>query len=495
MPVRNSYVIVTVFILSLACYLKAERMKHAGPVVDAISMIDRYYVDPIDPRALMEGAMQGVVSQLDPYSQFIDPSSYEHFQDAMQQRFAGIGIIVEQPDKQDRVRVVTPLFATPAFKAGLRPGDRIMEVDGVSTEGLEIGKVSDLLRGPEGTEVTILVQRGEKSLRIDVQRAWIPLESVLGDYRNAQNQWVYRLREHRRIGYIRVTTFAEQTVDEVTAALKQLDNDFDSLIIDLRQNQGGLLTAAVDIADMFLEDEVIVTTRGRGGELDSEFFATKGVLVASGKPLVILIDGDSASASEIVAACLKDHGRATVIGERSFGKGTVQNLLLLESGRSALKLTTARYYRPNGENIHRVEGSNDEDAWGVRPNDGFEVKLDDKQRAAAMRRLQSAAYPIMPTSDGDPILEEVGQPVVDELPEVGETKTRTKTKTETETETKKPQPAAEESESAESATKPIQPTETEEETGDPRAIEQDLQLMRAIEFLKQATTTSPKVAA
>ncbi|QDV56745.1 S41 family peptidase [Rosistilla oblonga] len=477
MPVRNTYVIVAVMIVSIACYLKADRMKHAGPVGDAISMIDRYYVDPVDHRALVDGAMQGVVSQLDPYSQFIDPSSYGHFQDALQQRFAGIGIIVEQPDKEDRVRVVTPLFATPAFKAGLRPGDRIMEVDGTTTEGLEIGKVSDLLRGPEGTVVSILVQRGDETLEVEVQRAWIPLESVLGDYRDSENNWVFRLREEPRIAYIRVTTFAEQTVEEVTAALEQLDNDFDSLIIDLRQNQGGLLSAAVDIADMFLEDEVIVTTRGRGGKLEAEFSATSGVLVDDDKPLVIMIDGDSASASEIVAASLKDHRRATVIGERTFGKGTVQNVLPLESGRSALKLTTARYYRPNGENIHRLEGSTDEDAWGVRPSDGFEVKMSDDQRMAAMKRLQSAAYPIMPGGTEVPVV-----------------KTATEEEAEQPAEAKADTPDA--ADTAESPDEAASAADTgKEPPADRHAIEQDPQLMRAVEFLKQTAAKSLKVAA
>ena len=402
MPLRNLYVILTIAVLSLFCYSAVERTRYALPVGNAISLINRYYVDPVDERDLLEGAMQGVVGRLDPYTQYINPESYALFQDALQQQFGGIGIVVDQPEEDGYVRVVTPLLDTPAFRAGLLPNDRIIQVDDSDTTGMKLPEVSEMLRGIEGTSVEIKVRRGQQEpLTFEIERAMIPLESVVGDHRNDDNRWVFKLREHPDIAYIRISTFGEQTVAETTDALKALNNDFDSLIIDLRQNQGGLLSAAVDISDMFLNDGKIVTTRGRGGKEDQKFEARSGTLVSDDKPVVIMVDGDSASASEIVAACLKDHERAVIAGERSFGKGTVQQVLPLESGRSALKLTTARYYRPSGANIHRAEDFTDEDDWGVRPTEGLKVPVDDDQRRILLGRLGRATYPVLPKSPSD----------------------------------------------------------------------------------------------
>ncbi len=411
---RNINLILLAFSVSLLCYPAAARAKKSRLVSEAIDLVDRYYVDPIDNRKLVEAAMSGITSQLDENSEFIPPAMFGAFQDVIDQEFAGIGILVEQPEKGKSVRVITPLVGSPAIEAGLLPGDEILKIDGRDVSTLEIGEVSNQLRGPIRTELTITVGRkvdpeGDKTVDIKLSRRTIEIESVLGDHRDKQNRWVFRLRESPRIAYARLTSFGEKTVVELKEVLEALNNDFDSLILDVRANSGGLLDAAVEVCDDFLDSGRIVTIKKRGGVVDSEFDATKGVLVHSDIPMVVLIDGNSASASEIVAACLQDYKRATIVGARSFGKGTVQSVLPLDNGRSAFKLTTARYYRPSGRNIHRLSGSKPEDEWGVKPDEGMEVLIDEGGYKAIIQLWQKASFPVISSQNQPPA--EHGSPV------------------------------------------------------------------------------------
>jgi len=290
--------------------------------------------------------------------------------------------------------------------AGLMPGDEIVGVEGDDVSELDIREVTDRLRGPIGSDVLVMVRRmvGDLAERIEIRlrRQTILVESVVGDHRDQNDRWVYRLRNYPRIAYLRITTFGEKTAGEVRQVLADLQGDYDSLILDVRGNSGGLLHSAVEICDDLLDEGRIVSIRKRGGELESEFDASPGMVIAADLPVVVLIDGNSASASEIVAACLQDHGRATVIGSRSFGKGTVQSVLLLESGRSALKLTTARYYRPSGRNIHRLAGSGDDDEWGVTPDEGMVVAMSDELRQALVRKWQQSTYPVSTQPEREP---------------------------------------------------------------------------------------------
>lgn len=386
---------MTVILVSLLCHMAVRRTHSAMILGDAIDKIERFYVDPVEERDLVEAAMSGLTKTLDEHSQFIPPKHFQQFEDFLAQEFYGVGILVEQPEEDQPIRVITPLVASPALAAGILPGDRIIKVDGTDVSKMNLEDVSKRLRGPSGTEVSVEVLRDDAPQTIVITRAQIPLDSVVGDYRDENSQWVYRMRDNPRIAMIRCTSFGEKTVAEMKQVLRDLDNDMDGLILDLRGNAGGLLNAAVDICDMFIESGEIVSTRGRDrSQKASSAVATPGTLLDPDIPMVVLIDGDSASASEIVSACLQDYKRAKIIGTRSYGKGTVQNVMMMEYGRSAFKLTTARYYRPSGVEIHRRPEATPEDVWGVTPDEGFVIPLSRPQRRAIANRWRRATYPV-----------------------------------------------------------------------------------------------------
>lgn len=399
MPARNVNIIVLATFLSMLCYFVQRRAKTAMMVGDALEMIDTFYVDPVNADELLIAAMDGMTGKLDEHSEFIPREHYESFQNSINQEFAGIGIFVEKPAEGGPVRVVTPLVGSPALNAGILPGDEIVGVDGQDVSAMELDEVSSRLKGPVGTTVGLRIQRGPEEVAITVRRGRIELESVIGDYRDENNRWVYRLRDDPAIAYIRLTGFGDKTAGELQSVLKELDNDFSAMVLDLRGNGGGLLHAAVDISNMFLENGRIVSTRTRGGKVEDRFEAKRGTLVDIKKPLAILIDGNSASASEILAACLQDHNRAAIVGTRSYGKGTVQNILPLQYGRSALRLTVARYYRPNGKNIHRVKDAGEDDQWGVMPDEGLFVEINEENLIRLAQRWREASYPSLATTD------------------------------------------------------------------------------------------------
>jgi carboxyl-terminal processing protease len=253
----------------------------------------------------------------------------------------------------------------------------------------------DLIKGEPGTSVTLTLQRDgdKKPFDVTITRALIQVSTVLGDLRkdNESKEWDFLIDKKDRIGYIRLTDFGEKTTEELKAAIKQLEDDgVQGVILDMRNNPGGLLRVAVEVSDLFLTEGLIVSTKGRNYK--DEVYRAKldgTMLQGNGRPvpIVVLINKYSASASEIVAAALQDHGRAVIIGERSYGKGSVQNLLPLEKGQSALKLTTAGYWRPSGKNIHRYDDEKDfkaagidPDEWGVRPDKDMELPQTDEER-------------------------------------------------------------------------------------------------------------------
>ncbi|WP_254506744.1 S41 family peptidase [Anatilimnocola floriformis] len=385
MPLRNIAVIFLAMIGALVCYRTASRNRHVGTLAQAMNLVVEHYVDEVDDRQLFEGAMVGMIDKLDSNSKYTPPEDLPQFQEAIDQEFPGIGIIVEFDNEAKRLRIKSPIPKLPAFRAGLKRGDIILQIDGHDTENKSLPECTKLIRGPEGSKVKLQVRRkSEKEpLSFDVVREKIPIESVKGDRHNAAGEWIYTLQDHPRLGYIRIITFGERTVDELKAALEKFGpgaQQIDGLILDLRGNPGGLLTAGVGVCDAFLDEGLIVSTRGRG-KVELEAHKAHGDLsVPKSLPIVVLVDSYSASASEIVAACLQDHQRATIIGQRTYGKGTVQKVYMLEGNKSALRLTFATYWRPNNKDIHKRKGAKDSDDWGVRPDAGQEVVISKELR-------------------------------------------------------------------------------------------------------------------
>ena len=384
MPRRNLVILLASAVLSVACYRQALLNHYGATLSEALNIVEREYIDEVEPRVLFEGAMNGMMEQLDPYSGYTAPDEYNQFQETMDGEFGGIGIVVEVNQETGRLTVLSPLVGTPAYKAGLKSGDTILAIDGTDTEGMSLPESVKLMRGEVGSLVKVRIQHAERTEPVDynLARATIPIESVLGDARRQDGTWMFRLVDRPRIGYVRIVNFGERTGEELQAALaagRQPGQQIDGLIIDLRGNAGGLLTAAIETCDAFLDHGVIVTTRGRGKVERSRYEASLGTEVSDDLPVVVLIDKYSASASEIVAACLQDHKRAIVVGQRSWGKGTVQNVIGLEGGRSALRLTIGSYWRPSGQDIHKRKDAKETDEWGVRPDPGQEVHLTNEQ--------------------------------------------------------------------------------------------------------------------
>ena len=383
MPLRNLSIIVLAALVSLACYVRASRNRYVSTLAEAMNIISDEYVEEVDQRKLFEGAMQGMVEQLDDYSGYHPPDEYTQFQQDIDQEFVGIGVLVDYSQEKKEL-AVTPLVGTPAFKAGIRPGDVILAIDGFSTASLSLKDATDKIKGPAGSTVQLQVRHeGETTpVMVEVERASITVDSVLGDLRDESGAWSFRLAEEPRIGYIRITTFGERTADELRAALASYEEagaGVEALVLDLRGNEGGLLDAAVDVCDMFLDEGVIVKTAGRRESERRTETASRGVEFDPSLPLVVMVDRFSASAAEIVPACLQDNKRAVVGGQRSWGKGTVQHVIQMEGGRSALRLTIARYLRPSGKNIHKAKGATDGDDWGVRPDEGLGLDLTEEQ--------------------------------------------------------------------------------------------------------------------
>lgn len=401
MPVRNVIVIVLAVVSSLACHATAQRNHFASLVAEGMRIVSRFSLQEVSERQLFESAMNGMVQDIDPYSKYIGLDQYDAFQESLDQEFAGVGIVVEMNQETQRLTVVSPFVGTPAYKAGIQSGDTIMTIAGQSTEGMTMEAAVKLMRGKPGTTVDVEVQPPgtDQLLAMAVERAIIPVESVKGDLRKPNNQWHFVLADRPDIGYIRMETFGELTTQEMEDALREVHQQKSAaLIIDLRNNSGGLLSAAVEISDMFVDSGEIVSTRGRDGIVIDRYRANEEIAFPQNIPIVLIVNQYSASATEILSACLQDNGRAAIVGQRTWGKGTVQNIFPFESGRSALKLTTASYWRPSGKNIHRTAGNSDDDEWGVSPDKGLEVEADDRkiEEFAAHRRIRD----IVPRRDG-----------------------------------------------------------------------------------------------
>jgi carboxyl-terminal processing protease len=322
-------------------------------LAEVLERVEREYVQPVDDHQLLQAAIRGMVSSLDPYSAYLDGDEYDDIKISSSGQYSGVGIEVSMEDGQ--VVVVSPLDGSPAAQAGIHSGDVIATIDGEPVNTTTLADTIGRMRGKEGTEVKIGILREGRTepLVITLKRSRVQLHSVTSELPEAG------------YGYVRIAQFSESTGDELTAALKQLRQKnaapLKGLVLDLRNNPGGVLEAAVAVADAFLDSGVIVSAKGRTAESKFEMSATPGDDL-NGAPIVVLVNGGSASAAEIVAGALKDHHRATLMGRTTFGKGSVQTVMPLGHDR-AIKLTTSLYYTPSGISInHR----------GIAPDIEFE---------------------------------------------------------------------------------------------------------------------------
>lgn len=353
-------------------------------LADAMDQVERNYVKKISRRELIEAALEGVIQKLDPYSTYIKPEELSSFRQSVDAQFGGIGIQITVDG--GRLKVISPLIGTPAYRAGIRAGDWITKIDDTPTQGMTLDEAVRRLKGKSDTSVTLTVLHVEnaQSETVTLTREVIQVPTVLGDRRSADDSWDFLLDHDKKIGYVRLTVFSRDTARDLRHALDLLKKEhLRGLILDLRFNPGGLLSSAIEISDLFIREGRIVSTEGRNTKKRVWNAHKDGTY--EGFPIAVLVNRYSASASEITSACLQDHDRAVVIGERTWGKGSVQNVIELEGGRSALKLTTASYQRPSGKNIHRFPGAKESDAWGVMPNDGYQIKLPETELAELVR--------------------------------------------------------------------------------------------------------------
>jgi len=312
---------------------------------EVFARIKNDYVEPVDDKTLLENAIRGMISGLDPHSAYLDKSEFKELRIGTSGEFGGLGIEVGM--ENGFVKVIAPIDGTPAAKAGIQPGDLIIRLDDTPVKGMSLNDAVNKMRGKEGTKITLtIVREGEdKPFTVTLTRARIKVHSV---------------RSHMLepgFGYVRISHFQQHTGDDVLKALAKLKKEnkgqLKGLVLDLRNNPGGLLDAAVEVVNAFVQKGVIVSVRGRTPDADLERHATSGD-VLDGAPMVVLVNGGSASASEIVSGALQDDKRAVIMGQRTFGKGSVQTILPL-GGDTAVKLTTARYYTPSGRSI-QAEG-------------------------------------------------------------------------------------------------------------------------------------------
>jgi carboxyl-terminal processing protease len=348
---------------------------------DVFERIRSEYVEQPDDAKLVEAAINGMLSSLDPHSSYMNQKSFKDMQVQNKGEFGGLGIEVTMED--NLVKVVAPIDETPAARAGIRAGDIITHLDGEPVLGLSLNQAVDKMRGPVNAPITLTVKRdgADKALEIKIVRDIIRIKSV-------------RFREEGGdVGYIRITQFTEQTSDGLRDAIEKISKDipsdrFRGYVLDLRNNPGGLLDQAVAVSDAFLERGEIVSTRGRNPDETQRFNARSGDL-AKGRPVIVLINGGSASASEIVAGALQDHKRATLLGSRSFGKGSVQTIIPLGQN-GAIRLTTARYYTPSGRSIQAKGIAPDIEILQDTPED-LKGKDDTKGEASLKGHLKNPA--------------------------------------------------------------------------------------------------------
>ncbi len=370
----------SVFVGSSAKAASSDTYRQLNLFGDVFERVRADYVEKPDDAKLVELAINGMLAGLDPHSSYMDPKSFRDMQVQTRGEFGGLGIEVTMED--GLVKVVAPIDDTPAAKAGVMANDIITKLDDEQVQGLTLNQAVEKMRGPVNTKIKLTIMRKgqDKPIEVSIVRDVIRVKSVRSH------------SEGEDVGYIRVTQFNEQTTDGLKKAISDLTNQLGAekvkgFVLDLRNNPGGLLDQAISVSDAFLDKGEIVSTRGRNAEETQRFNARPGDLT-KGKPLIVLINGGSASASEIVAGALQDHKRATLVGTRSFGKGSVQTIIPLGAGNGALRLTTARYYTPSGRSIQAKGITPDIEVLQDVPDD-LKARTDTKGEASLRGHLKA----------------------------------------------------------------------------------------------------------
>jgi len=329
-------------------YLYAKNSNELYEKIDLFSevleTIKKEYVDEVDQAEVMDSAINGILQSLDPYSAYMSPKSFKGMQTDTKGEFGGLGIEIGM--ESGVVKVIAPIDDTPASNAGIKSGDYIVKINEVQVQGKSLTEAVELMRGPVGSEINLTVRRRnvKKALDFKIKRAVIEVKSVVAKI----------IGEKKKIGYLRLKSFNENSNEQLSKSINKFEknNKLNGYILDLRNNPGGLLTQAISITDFFLDDGEIVSTKGRRVSETRRFFSKKGDGI-NGKPLIVIINNGSASASEIVSGALKDHKRAIILGERTYGKGSVQSIIPLKNG-GGIRLTISKYYLPSGKSISEI---------------------------------------------------------------------------------------------------------------------------------------------
>ena len=376
---RKIFFIISIFFLKFSTFnpvVAAENdvYKKIDLFGEVLEKINKEYVDEINQSESMDAAIDGLLQSLDPYSAYMSPEIFNEMQTETSGEFGGLGIEVNM--ESGVVKVISPIDDTPASRAGIKAGDYIIKIDDIQVQGKSLSEAVDLMRGPVGSSIILTVRRigQKKALTFEIVREIIQIKSVKADLLK------------NNVGYLRLTSFNENSGDQIREQIREFEKNenINSYILDLRNNPGGLLSQAIRISDFFLDNGEIVSTKGRKASENRKWFAKKGDLIG-GKTLVVLINYGSASASEIVAGALQDHKRAIILGENSYGKGSVQSIIPLKN-KGATRLTVAKYYLPSGKSISEVGVSPDIEI--DEDTDEFRIKTDtDNQLSYALKLL------------------------------------------------------------------------------------------------------------
>ncbi len=376
---RKIFFIIGIFFLkflTLSPVVAAENdvYKKIDLFGEVLEKINKEYVEEINQSESMDAAIDGLLQSLDPYSAYMSPEILNEMQTETSGEFGGLGIEVNM--ESGVVKVISPIDDTPASRAGIKAGDYIIKIDDIQVQGKSLSEAVDLMRGPVGSSIILTVRRigQKKALTFEIEREIIQIKSVKADLLK------------NNVGYLRLTSFNENSGDQIREQIREFEKkeNINSYILDLRNNPGGLLSQAIKISDFFLDNGEIVSTKSRKASENRKWFAKKGDLIG-GKTLVVLINYGSASASEIVAGALQDHKRAIILGENSYGKGSVQSIIPLKN-KGAIRLTVAKYYLPSGKSISEVGVSPDIEI--DEDTDEFRIKTDtDNQLSYALKLL------------------------------------------------------------------------------------------------------------